>query len=170
MIIDKPKKINLQRYGGSWVIFLSFIFAFMLAIMPLPVWATAWRPDWVAIILLYWCITIPRRVGMATAGLAGIVLDVLKNTLLGQNMLGLCLIAFFSLKIHLRMRLFPPWQQAMIVFWFITLINLIDVWIQSLLGYSTLEINFIYPAITSFFLWPWLSIILREIQSTYKIE
>ncbi len=170
MIIDKPKKINLAQHRDNWIIFLSFIFSFMLAIMPLPIWASAWRPDWVAIILIYWCITIPQRVGMMTASLAGIVLDVLKDTLLGQHALELCLIAFFSLKIRLRMRLFPLWQQAMVVCFFVAASKLLDVWIQKILGYSTIEMSFLYSAITSFFLWPWIYIILRELQSNYKSQ
>ena len=69
----------MERHHGGWVIILSFIFGLMLAIMPLPAWAVAWRPDWAAMILIYWCIAIPQRVGVTTGWLVGIFLDVLNT-------------------------------------------------------------------------------------------
>jgi len=161
--------MNLERHRGSWVIFLSFIFSFMLAIMPIPVWATVWRPDWIALVLIFWCITIPQRVGIATASLVGIILDVLRDTLLGQHAFSLGLIAFFTIKLHLRMRLFPKWQQAMLVFGFIIISQLLAIWIHSIFGLPTMGVSILYSAFTSMLLWPWMFIILRDLQSTYKV-
>ena len=103
--------MSLERHHGGWIIVLSFVVSFMLAIMPLPSWASLWRPDWVALVLIYWCIAIPQRIGIATGWLVGLTSDVLNETLLGQQALSLCLIAYISVKLHRRIRLFPLWQN-----------------------------------------------------------
>ena len=56
--MDKPHRI--------WVIALSFLAAFMLTAMPLPEWALPWRPAWIAMVLVYWCMALPERVGVIT--------------------------------------------------------------------------------------------------------
>ena len=52
---------------GNWIIVLSFIMAIMLTALPLPEWAVNWRPSWVAIVLIYWCMAVPDRVGILVA-------------------------------------------------------------------------------------------------------
>ena len=57
----------------------------MLAVIPLPQWLLWGRPEWIALVLIYWTIALPYRVGIFTALLLGIVVDVLEGAILGQN-------------------------------------------------------------------------------------
>jgi len=161
--------MSSERHHGGWVIILSFIFSFMLAIIPLPAWATAWRPDWVALVLIYWCIAIPQRVGVATGWFVGLLYDVLKDSLLGQQALSLCFIAYISVKWHRQVRLFPLWQQAIGVVGLLTMTHWLEAWFYTVLGHSQLESTFIYPALTSMILWPWIFVILRDMRRTYRV-
>ena len=136
--------MSLERHHGGWVIIFSFIFSFMLAVMPLPVWAVAWHPNWVAMVLIYWCIAIPQRVGVMTGWLVGVVHDVLKDTLLGQHALSFCLIAFISVRLHKRIRLFPRWRQAISVFGLIAFSQLLDMWLRGIFGHLQIGWFFIY--------------------------
>ena len=52
--------------GGYGVIILTFLVAFVLAVLPLPAWLLWGRPEWVALTLIYWCIALPQRVGILT--------------------------------------------------------------------------------------------------------
>lgn len=45
----------------------SLLFALGLAVVPLPASIVAFRPDWVALILIYWSLIAPRRYGLLTA-------------------------------------------------------------------------------------------------------
>ena len=74
--MDKPHRI--------WVIALSFLAAFMLTAMPLPDWALPWRPAWIAMVLVYWCMALPERVGVITGWVIGLILDVMHGSILGQ--------------------------------------------------------------------------------------
>jgi rod shape-determining protein MreD len=161
--------MNLEQHHGGWVIILSFVLSFMLAIMPLPAWATVWRPDWVAMVLIYWCIAVPQRVGVATGWFVGVIHDVLNDTLLGQHALSLSLIAYINVKMHRQMRLFPRWRQALWMFLFLTMSQGLGAWIRSILGHPQVGWSFIYPAITSMILWPWLFVILRDMRRNYRV-
>ncbi|NJO14538.1 MAG: rod shape-determining protein MreD [Thioploca sp.] len=161
--------MSVERHHGGWIIVLSFVVSFMLAIMPLPGWATLWRPDWVALVLIYWCIAIPQRVGIVTGWLVGLTSDVLNETLLGQQALSLCLIAYISVKLHRRIRLFPLWQQAVGVLVLITLDQLLIAWIRGIQGQPLVDGSFIYPALTSMLLWPWVFILLRDLRRFYQV-
>ena len=82
---DKPHSI--------WVIFLSFFLAYLLAIVPFPEWAMNYRPEWVPIVLIYWTMALPYRIGIGSACAAGLVLDVLEGSTLGVNALALVVVA-----------------------------------------------------------------------------
>lgn len=161
--------MSSERHHGGWVIVLSLVVSLMLAIMPLPSWATIWRPDWVALVLIYWCIATPQRVGITTGWLVGITRDVLNETLLGQQALSLCLIAYISVRLHRRIRLFPLWQQAIGVFVVITGDQLFRAWIRGIQGQPLVDVSFLYPALTSMLLWPWVFILLRDLRRFYQV-
>lgn len=162
--------MSIERHYGSWMILLSFIAAFILSIIPLPTWAVEWRPDWVAMVLIYWCIAVPQRVSVATGWVAGLVEDVLSNVLLGQHALSLCIIAYFSVQMHRQVRVFPIWQQAFFVALLIISSRFPELWIRGILGKNTLGWSFAFPALTSMLLWPWLFILLRDIRRHYHVS
>ena len=55
---------------------VSIIVSLMLMVVPLPDWALPFRPDWVALTLIYWAMMLPRTWIVGSAWLIGIVLDV----------------------------------------------------------------------------------------------
>jgi rod shape-determining protein MreD len=155
---------------GNWIIVLSFMIAIMLTALPLPDWAVNWRPAWVAIVLIYWCMAVPNRVGIFVAWFLGLLLDVQQSTVLGQNALGLTLIAFLTLHSYQRMRVYPLSQQAVLICFYLLFYELIMLWVTGMLGTSTRDWTYWMPAITSMFLWPWLFIILRDVRRKYNIS
>ncbi|MCK5876477.1 MAG: rod shape-determining protein MreD [Candidatus Marithrix sp.] len=159
----------ILRPHGTWVIVLSFLFSFMLTIMPLPSWASAWRPDWIVMVLIYWCIAIPHRVGIMTGWSVGIIYDVLTDTILGHHALSLCIITFISVKLHLRIRLFPKLQQAVAILGLVIINKLLNAFIYSIFLDFQIGWSVIFSAITSMILWPWLFIILRDMRRTHRV-
>jgi len=160
----------VQRRHSGWIIILTFIISFLLSIMPWPLQFVYWRPDWTALILIYWAMTTSQKVGILSGWLAGLIHDLLNDTLLGQQALSYSLIAYFTAQIHQRLRLYPRWQQAVVVGGLIATRNLINLWFQSLIGYSFPDDwTWCYPAITSMILWPWLYLILQDTHRPYRI-
>lgn len=159
----------MNQHSGSWVIVLSLIIAFLLTAMPLPEWAINWRPAWIAMVLIYWCMALPERIGIGIAWGLGILLDVQQGTVLGQNALGLAVVAYITLKSYQRIRVFPLAQQAMLVSCYVMIFQLVLLWIKSMMGIPPQNWTFWLPAISSAILWPWLFIILRDVRRKYRV-
>ncbi|MFV2056171.1 MAG: rod shape-determining protein MreD [Thiohalomonadales bacterium] len=155
---------------GGPLIAISFIVALMLTLVPIPEWAESLRPEWVAMVLIYWCIALPDRVGIVVAFFIGLFLDVAGGALLGQNSLALSVIAYLSLKLHQRMRLFPVWQQSMSILLLVTLHQMIGLWIKGLIGQTTPGWAYWLPSVSSMLLWPLVFSILRFMRRYYRIR
>lgn len=68
-------------------IFLSLLLGFFLMVLPLPKDMMSFWPDWVLLILLYWLMVLPPRIGFFLAWFLGFWVDAIQGTLLGQNSL-----------------------------------------------------------------------------------
>ncbi len=158
-----------QRQGG-WIIFLTFCVSFIMAIIPLPEAVVKWRPDWIAMVLIYWCMATPQHVNIGVGWLIGIVADVLNDTLLGQHALSLSIVAYLSVKFHRQIRIFPWWQQSAVVIIIIAVSQLPTIWIRGMLGYPQMGWVIFYPALTSVLFWHWIFVILRDVRRTYEIS
>ena len=90
-----------EKSNGVWVIVLSFFLAYLLAIVPFPEWAMNYRPEWVPMVLIYWVMALPYRVGIGSAWCAGLILDILKGSVLGLNAIGLVIVAYVLSLIHI---------------------------------------------------------------------
>lgn len=102
----------LLRPPRPLFIFTSLLAALLLNLLPLPEAGHVWRPDIVALTLLYWCMWSPRHIGIATAFIFGLLMDVADATVLGQHALLYTVLAFGADFFRRRMLSFPLWQQT----------------------------------------------------------
>lgn len=156
--------------SGYGVILLTFLAAYVLAVIPLPQWLLWARPEWVAITLIYWTIALPQRVGMVTALLLGVGLDVLEGAVLGQNAFALVVVALLSLTLYQRLRVYSLPQQAGVVFILIGINQLVCQWVQNLEGVGARTLFFLLPAFTSALLWPVVLQGLRALRRHYGVS
>jgi rod shape-determining protein MreD len=161
---------NIARHHGGPTILISFIFALLLQMFALPAWAETLRPDWIALVLIYWCIALPERVGVGIGWLTGLILDVANGTLLGQNALALAIVAYLAIRLHQRVRLFPLWQQSVSVLLLITLHLMLVLWIKGIVGQSSETWAYWLPALTSMAVWPMVFIVLRGLRRSYRVR
>jgi rod shape-determining protein MreD len=161
--------MNNRQHNGGAIIIVSFIIAYMLTAMPLPEWALNWRPAWVTIVLIYWCLAIPNRVGIGIAWALGLLLDVQQGTVFGQHAIALTIIAFIIIKTHQRVRVFPLVQQALLVCVLLLLAQLFTLWIRAMMGFTPQHWTYWAPAFTSMIIWPWLFIILRDVRRKFHV-
>jgi rod shape-determining protein MreD len=158
-----------QTFRSRLAVYASFVIAIILALMPLPQWAEPFRPDWVGLVLIYWCIAAPERVGVGTGFVVGIVLDALYGSILGLHALAKSLIAFIAVKTHLKLRMFPRWQQAVAVCVLLLVNQLLVLWIRGMIGKAPASISYWTPSIVSLLVWPWLFIILRDVRRRFRV-
>ena len=158
-----------QGAHAYWVIIVSFLAAYVLAVLPLPHWLLWVRPEWVALVLIYWTIALPHRVGILTALLLGILLDTLEGAALGQNAFALVVVALLSLTLYQRLRVFSVLQQSGTVFVLVGINQLVCQWVQNLEGVGSTELLFLLPAVSSALLWPFVLHILRSLRRHYLV-
>jgi len=162
--------VGEHQQHNYWVILATFFVGFVLAIVPLPVWLMWARPEWLALLLIYWTIALPHRIGVVTAVCVGVFLDVLEGAVMGQNVLALGVVSLLSLVLYQRMRVTSLWQQAAMVFLLVGINQLVCQWIQNLQGVAAQSLLFLLPAVTSALLWPVVLHVLRALRRHYEVN
>ena len=157
-----------QHQGGP-IIILTFIVALMLTMVPLPIWAQELSPHWVLMTLVYWSMAIPTRIGVGVAWIMGLLLDVTYGSLLGQHALALALVIFLTINLHQRLRVFPVWQQAIVIFVFCVIYDIINLWIKGISGYAPSVWLYVLPSFTTALIWPGAFLILRFARRFYRV-
>lgn len=162
--------IPRQRHRGGFFILVSFAVALVLTVMPVPESWRLLRPDWVAMVLIYWCLALPERVGVGSGWTAGLLLDTLTGTLLGQNAAGLAVVGYLTLRTHQRVRLNPVWQQALTVLIFLIVHQLISFWVNSSIGLPHPGWQYWFTPFVGALLWPPTHAVLRSLQIGFGVR
>lgn len=161
--------MNTISRQGTWVIVVTFVVGLVLNTVPLPDVLDRFRPDWMTLILIYWCLAVPHRVGIGWAWVLGLLQDAARGTLLGQHALAMSVVAFLVLRLHKRIRVFPVWQQAASVLVFLLVQQLLVFWINGMIGYPPRDWWYLTPAVGGMLMWPWIFIILRDVRRYYLV-
>ena len=92
-------------------IWSSLIAALLLDMLPLG--RVPWMPDFLALVLVFWNVHQPLRVGIGVAFMFGLGMDVHQSSLLGQHALSYTALSFFATMIHRRLLWFTVPSQAL---------------------------------------------------------
>ncbi|WDE04488.1 rod shape-determining protein MreD [Thalassomonas viridans] len=152
------------------IILFSLLIALMATIMPMPLSLDAFRPDWVLVVLLYWCLALPNRVNVITAWVMGFLLDVLLGSVLGVHAAAMALSVYIIAVNFQKIRNFSVWQQALIVGVSAALYHLLVFWLQRFLTDIVFLPSYLYPVFTTIVLWPWAFLLLRKVRRHFKIK
>lgn len=163
--------MRLRPHQRSYLIIsISFVVALVFSVVPIPNWAQQFRPDWVGLVLIYWCMAVPNRVGIGTGFLVGLIQDVLYGSLLGQYALAKTIIAFLAVRTHQRIRVYPAWQQAIAVLFMLAVGQLFIIWVRSVIDKPALGFSYWTPGIVGMVIWPWVFVVLRDIRRRGNIS
>ncbi|MDH5571023.1 MAG: rod shape-determining protein MreD [Gammaproteobacteria bacterium] len=159
-----------EKGRNGWVIIASFVFAMILSVFALPLHIQMFMPEWTLLVLIYWCMALPLRVGVGTAWIVGLFMDVLRDTLLGQYALAFALIAFLTLHLHQRIRVVPVWQQSISIF-ILTLISAVLVfWVKGIQGVAPDFISILSSPLISALIWPAVFLLMRNLRRVYQVK
>lgn len=154
-----------------WASMLSLAATLALAAVPLPDSIAPFRPDWVAVVLIYWSLIAPRQFSLLTAFWMGIALDSLSGALLGQNALALLVVVYLAEKFYLRLRVFPVSQLAITVLILLGLYEFILFWIDGMAGRTVPLDERWLPPLTGTLVWVVMYVFLdrREREAPARI-
>jgi rod shape-determining protein MreD len=156
--------MNRDRNSRRLPVIITLLVGLMLTIMPLPTSAEPFRPDWLALLLIFWAMQLPRTWSVGSAWMVGVVLDVAQGTLLGQHALALAVIVFVTVRFHLLMRVFPLSQLTATVFALLALYQFVLFWVNGVTGVNAPPMTYWAPVITGTILWPFAYMFLSGIR------
>lgn len=156
--------------SGYWVILLTVLVAAILAVVPLGRSLAWWRPEWFLLVLVYWTIALPHRVGLVTAVAVGLFVDVIDGAPIGQHMLSLGLVVTLARLLYQRLRVFTLAQQATVIFILAGIHQLIGHWLLGVQGIRIEGFAFLLPALSSALLWPPVMLVLRGLRRGFEVR
>jgi len=133
---------------------------FALLVNMLPVGRVPWLPDWLALVLVFWSVHQPLRVGIGAAFVFGIAMDVHQAALLGQHALAYTTLSFFAITIHRRLLWFTVPSQAVQVFPLFAAMHAIELTVRMIAGGVFPGWTILLAPVIEGMLWPVVSIIL----------
>ena len=154
----------MARPVYSWPAYVALLVALALEIVPLPPVLELLRPPFVAMVLIYWIMMWPQLIGLGTAFLLGIALDILHGQLLGQNALALSIVGFLTLRFHLQIRIFPLWQLTMTVFALLAVDALLRFLVEGIAGLPRTGFENWTRIIVGTLIWPIVMAILDNLR------
>jgi len=166
-IIDESK-INQNKYvskdmlapAQSWYVVISFTIALTLNFIPLQSFALVIRPDFVALIILYWSINQPQQFGMGVAFFLGLMMDVHHAGILGHHALVYCVIVSIASVSRRRIKIFGLVQQTPQVFLILIITQGLFVFIALLNDANMPDWQYFLGSLSGSILWPITAFIL----------
>lgn len=155
--------------NATWVIVLTLVLAITAHALPLDMGWRWFRPDIPALVLFYWTLALPHRVGIFTAALVGVGVSILEAAPVGAYSLGLVASTLMILFTYQRLRLFNLLQQSFLMGLLLGLALVVEQWLQSLMGNPAPGLIFLMPALTSILVWPLVRKGLRGLRRYYEV-
>ena len=152
---------EILRPARPWFIVVTLFFGLLLNLVPMTGLALTFKPDFLALVLLYWCIQEPRYVGVGAAWSTGLVMDVADATLFGQHAIAYAVLAYAAEYFRRRVLRFPLWQQAVQVAALLVVCAALVVLVRAVGGAPVPRWTYFVPPLVGALLWPPLTVLLQ---------
>ncbi len=153
-----PSGQQLLLPANPVFIWTSLIVALLLDMLPLG--RVPWMPDVLALVLVFWNVHQPQRVGIGLAFMFGLGMDVHQSALLGQHALAYTALSFFATMIHRRLLWFSVPSQALQVLPLFALAHGVEIIIRMSSGGIFPGWTLLLAPLAESLLWPVVSVML----------
>ena len=126
----------------------------------LPLGRVPWMPDVLALVLVFWSVHQPLRIGVVAGFLFGLAVDVHQTSLLGQHALAYTTLSYFAITIHRRLLWFTVPSQAIQVLPLFAAAHAIELAIRLLAGGAYPGATVLLAPVLEAILWPVVSVLL----------
>jgi rod shape-determining protein MreD len=140
-------------------LFLGFIVALILSILPMPALIAAFRPPWVLLLVLYIEYFLPGNFKLITLFFVGLMMDVLLSTVIGEHSFALLFVTWIASSRTRRFQFFSMMQQIFLIGFFCLLYQSIISLISALLGFNYSIFTPLTSALVGMFIWPWIRLL-----------
>jgi rod shape-determining protein MreD len=151
----------IDQQTSSLFIVSSFLVAFLMMAFLLFLGVSVYYPHLVVLVLLYWLIFYPEKVGVWVAFVVGLFLDVFYHELMGMNAFCLVVLSYLIFHVRLRLRHFPLLQQSGAIFIMVGIYQLQKVLFLFLTQTVVSRFDYYVQALMSGAVWPFVFILLN---------
>jgi len=120
----------------------------------------AWTPDLLALVLVFWSVHQPLRVGVGAAFVFGLLMDVHQSSVLGQHALAYTVLSFFAITIHRRLLWFSVPQQALQVLPLLVVAHAVELAVRMMVGGTFPGFLILLTPLIESLLWPVITVLL----------
>lgn len=120
----------------------------------------AWVPDFLALVLVFWTVHQPQRVGIGAAFVFGLLTDVHQGALLGQNAMAYTVLSFFAVMLHRRLLWFTLSAQCLQLFPLFAAAHIVEMSLRLIAGGSFPGFWLLLAPVLETLLWPVANIVL----------
>ncbi len=144
--------------ANPFFIWGSLLLALVVNLLPLG--RVPWMPDVMALVLVFWSVHQPLRVGIGAAFVFGLAMDVHQTALLGQHALAYTALSYFAITIHRRLLWFSVPSQAVQVLPLFLAAHAIELAVRMLAGGVFPGLSVLLAPLIEAVLWPVVSVLL----------
>lgn len=141
-------------------VFIWFSLLLAMAFNLVPLGRTPAMPDLLALVLVFWNVQQPRRIGVGVAFLFGLLMDVHDSAVLGQHALAYTLLSFFAITIHRRLLWFDLLTQALHILPLFLAAHAVSLAVRMLVGGMFPGWELMLAPVFESLLWPVVSLML----------
>ncbi|MEM9243811.1 MAG: rod shape-determining protein MreD [Pseudomonadota bacterium] len=152
------------------IIIISFIIALMITVMPWSSWLIWLRPDFTLLVLLYWVMTRPYLIGIRTAFVLGIFVDLLDGTVLGLHAFAYVVLTYIVIKYHRKFNAISSLQNIVLTAAILLLYSIIILAIQSFTGNSPATFLYWLSFVGNVIFWLLIYWVLTKICRRYHVN
>jgi len=158
-VAARPEEILLP--ARLWFFALTLLIGLLANTLPVSGLALTLKPDFLALVILYWCIQEPRLIGVGVAWWLGLMMDVVDATVFGQHALAYAVLAYGAGYFRRRVLRFPLWQQAAQVAVLLLLSSGLVLLVRVAGGAPLPRWTYIVGSLTGALLWPLVTAVLQ---------
>ena len=156
---------QLSKFFFVWLI---LIFSSILSIIPLSENLSFLKIPWVALSLLFFTIMTPSIIGLFSAFLIGLILDILQGGILGESSLALSFMTYVAYRFRLQIRVFPIWQMMFAVLILLLINEMMHLWIEGMIGKIVISQSKLLSILLGSLIWPFFMGLMQNLQSRIK--
>jgi rod shape-determining protein MreD len=153
--------IRRDTPGLRW---FSVALAFFIMIIPMSEWMAALRPFVLALVMMFWILETPGKMGLGRVLLIGLLLDLASFAMLGEHAFRLLLMAGVVHQLRNQFRFYPIWQQSLFVLAILYADLVVLGVIRLFQGLQQQPIEAWFSPILAFLIWPWLYMFLDNLR------
>lgn len=155
--------------NNGWIIVATLVVALLFHAAPLPLEWRWFRPELVILTLFYWSLALPHRVGIVSAAVTGLLVDILNGSAVGALAMGMVIADAFILLNYQRIRQFDALQQSVTLGVLVALALVVEHWLMRAIGLGGTGLAFLWSVPLTLLCWLPLRATLRHLRRQFEV-